>query len=100
MQSGCGSVLGLLLYLGLPGCVGAQTETPRTPRRSVPSPAALGNAAAAPAHTPQPLSPDTKIPLDQSGLSMDVQDQDLASIIERVASIGNIELRHPEGIPN
>ena len=95
-----GSVLCLLLSLNLPGRVGAQGETPRPVRRSAPSPATPGNATVAPAKTPQPLSPDTKITLDQSGLSMDVQDQDLAAIIERVASVGQIELRHLEGIPS
>jgi hypothetical protein len=95
-----GSVLCLLLYLSLPGRTGAQGETPRPSRRSAPSPATLGNAAAAPAKTPQALSPDTKITLDQSGLSVDIQDQDLAAIIERIANLGQIELRHLEGMPN
>jgi len=93
-------VLCLLLALSLPERVGAQGETPRLSRRGVPSPATLGNAAVAPAKTPQPLSPDTKITLDQSGLSMDVQEQDLTAIIERIASIGHIDLKHPEGIPS
>lgn len=95
-----GSALCLTLFLNLQGRAGAQGETSRPSRRSAPSPASLGNAAAAAAKTPQPLSPDTKITLDQNGLSMDVQDQDLAAIIERLANLGQIELRHPEGIPN
>jgi hypothetical protein len=49
---------------------------------------------------PQPLSQDTKISLDQSGLSVAVQEQDLPSVIERIATLGQIEIRHPEGIPN
>ena len=95
-----GSVLCFLLYLSLPGRAGAQGETPRPSRRSAPSPATLGNAAAAPAKTPQALSSDTKVTLDQSGLSVDVQDQDLAAVIERIANLGQIELRHLEGMPN
>jgi hypothetical protein len=95
-----GSVLCLLLYLSLPGRAGAQGETPRPSRRSAPAPATLGNAAVAPAKTPQALSPDTKITLDQSGLSVDIQDQDLAAIMERIAKLGQIELRHLEGMPN
>ena len=31
---------------------------------------------------------------------MDVQEQDLAAVVERIADIGRIELRHPEGMPN
>jgi hypothetical protein len=54
----------------------------------------------APAQPPQPLSQDTKISLDQSGLSVDVQEQDLPSVIERIATLGQIDIRHPEGIPN
>jgi hypothetical protein len=64
----------------------------------LPAPPAPGNPAAA--QPPQPLSPDTKITLDQSGLSVDVQEQDLPSVIERIATLGQIEVRHPEGIPN
>jgi hypothetical protein len=55
---------------------------------------------AAPAKTPQPLSQNTKITLDQTGLSVDAQDQDVAAIIERIAALGRIEIRHPEGIPH
>src|SRR2546428_8940343 len=94
-----GIVLCLLLYLRLPGRAGAQGETPRPSRRSAPSPATLGNAAAAPAKTPQALSSDTRIALDQSGLSVVLQDQDLPAIIERIANLGQIELRYLEGIP-
>ena len=95
-----GSVLCLLLCLSLQGRAGAQGEALRPSRRGVPSPAAPGTSATAPAQTPQPLSQNTTITLDQSGLSMDVQEQDLAAVVERIADIGRIELRHPEGMPN
>src|SRR2546422_4249735 len=87
-----GSALCLLLYLSLAGRAGAQGETPRPSRRSAPSPATLGNAAAAPAKTPQALSSDTKIALDQSGLSVDIQDQDLAAAFPSVAGDGALRL--------
>ena len=31
---------------------------------------------------------------------MDVQDQDLTAVVERIAELARIELRHPEGMPN
>lgn len=93
----CGSLLCLLVFLGLQGDADAQGNPPRPPRRglSVPPP---GNPT--PAQPPQPLSQDTKISLDQNGLSVDVQDQDLPAVIERIATLGQIDIRHPEGIPN
>ena len=94
------SVLCLLLCLCLPGRAGTQGEAPRSSRRGVPSPAAPGSTATAPAKAPQPLSQNAKISLDQNGLSVDVQDQDLSSVVERVAELARIELRHPEGMPN
>jgi hypothetical protein len=33
-------------------------------------------------------------------LSVDIQDQDLSTVVERIASLAQIELRHPEGMPN
>ena len=95
-----GSVLCLLLCLCLPGGAGAQGEAPRPSRRGVPSPTAPGSAATAPAKTPQALSQNAQITLDENGLSVDVQEQDLSTVIERIASLAHIELRHPEGIPN
>src|SRR2546430_6910624 len=89
-----GSVLCLLLYLSLPGRAGAQGETPRPSRRSAPSPATLGNAAAAPAKTPQALSSDTKVTLDQSGLSLDGQDLGLAAGIEQHAHLRQLKAPH------
>jgi hypothetical protein len=53
-----------------------------------------------PAQAPQPLSQNAKITLDQNGLSVDVQDQDLSAVVERIAELARIELRHPEGMPN
>ena len=61
---------------------------------------APGSTATAPVRTPQPLSQNTRISLDATGLSVDVQEQDLPMVIERIASLARIELRHPEGIPN
>src|SRR5499426_1203799 len=96
-----GSVLGLLFGLCLSGRADAQGEAPRSSRRGVPSPAAPGSTAAVPAKTPQPLSQNAKITLDQKGLlSVDVQDQDLSAVVERIAELARIELRHPEGMPN
>ncbi len=94
------SVLCLLLCLCLPERAGTQGEAPRSSRRGVPSPAAPGSTATAPAKAPQPLSQNAKISLDQNGLSVDVQDQDLSAVVERVAELARIELRHPEGMPN
>jgi hypothetical protein len=95
-----GSVLCLLLCLSLPGRADAQGEAPRSSRRGVPSPATPGSTAPATAQAPQPLSQNAKIALDQNGLSVDVQDQDLSAIVQRIAELARIELRHPEGIPN
>ena len=95
-----GSVLGFLFCLCLSGRADAQGEAPRSSRRGVPSPAAPGSTATVPAKAPQPLSQNAKITLDQNGLSVDVQDQDLSAIVERIAELARIELRHPEGMPN
>src|SRR5262245_44521798 len=95
-----GSVLGFLFCLCLLGRADAQGEAPRPSRRGVPSPAAPGSTAAVSAKAPQPLSQNAKITLDQKGLSVDVQDQDLSAVVERIAELARIELRHPEGIPN
>jgi hypothetical protein len=95
-----GSVLCLLLCLCLPGRADAQREAPRSSRRGAPSPAAPGSTATVPAQAPQPLSQNAKITLDQNGLSVDVQDQDLSAVVERIAELARIELRHPEGMPN
>ena len=95
-----GSVLCLLLCLCLPGRADAQGGGPRSSRRGVPSPAAPGSTPTVPAQAPQPLSQNAKITLDQNGLSVDVQDQDLSAVVERIAELARIELRHPEGMPN
>ena len=95
-----GSVLCLVLCLSLPGRADAQGEAPRASRRGVPSPAAPGSTAPATAQAPQPLSQNAKITLDQHGLSVDVQEQDLSAVVKRIAELARIELRHPEGIPN
>jgi hypothetical protein len=95
-----GSVLGCLFCLCLSGHADAQGEAPRSSRRGVPSPAAPGSTATVPAQAPQPLSQNAKITLDQNGLSVDVQDQDFSAIVERIAELARIELRHPEGMPN
>src|SRR5262245_3293230 len=62
-----GSVLCLLLCLCLQGRADAQGEASRSSRRGVPSPAAPGSTATVPAKTPQPLSQNAKITLDQNG---------------------------------
>src|SRR5215510_11924063 len=95
-----GSVLCLLLCLCLQGRADAQGEASRSSRRGVPSPAAPGSTATVPAKAPQPLSQNAQITLDQNGLSVDVQDQDLSAVVERIAELARIELRHPEGMPN
>jgi hypothetical protein len=95
-----GSVLCLVLCLSLPGRADAQGEAPRASRRGVASPAAPGSTAPATAQAPQPLSQNAKITLDQHGLSVDVQEQDLSAVVKRIAELARIELRHPEGIPN
>jgi hypothetical protein len=63
-------------------------------------PASTAPSSAAPARAPQPLSQNTQITLDQNGLSVDAQDQDLPAIVERIATLGQIAIAHPEGIPN
>ena len=95
-----GRVICLLLCLCLPGRADAQGEAPRSSRRGVPSPAEPGSTATVPAKAPQPLSQNARITLDQNGLSVDVQDQDLTAVVERIAELARIELRHPEGMPN
>ncbi len=95
-----GNVLCILLCLCLPGRADAQGEASRSSRRGVPSPAAPGSTAPATAQAPQPLSQNAKIALDQNGLSVDIQDQDLSAVVRRIAELARIELRHPEGMPN
>lgn len=87
-------LLCLLLCLSVPSAAAAQA------RRGGLAPPAPGNAVPAPERAPQPLSPNTRITLDQNGLSIDVQDQDLPAIVERIAALGHIAISHPEGIPN
>src|SRR5262245_46823526 len=94
----CGGLLCLLVFLDLQGHVDAQGAPPRPSRRGVPAPTAPDNSATA--QPPQPLSPETKISLEEGGLSVDVQAQDLPAVIERIAALGQIDIRHPEGIPN
>ena len=94
----CGSLLCFLVCLGLQGRVDAQGESPRPSRRGVLSPTVPSTPATA--EPPQPLSQDAKISLDQNGLSVDVQAQDLPAVVERIATLGQIDIRHPEGIPN
>lgn len=93
-----GKALCLLLCCCLLGSAGAQEEVSRPARRGVPSPAAPGSVATAPVKAP--LAPNARISLDATGLSVDVQEQDLSAVIERIANLARIELRHPEGIPN
>ena len=62
----CGSLLGLLVFLDLQGGAEAQGNPPRPSRSGLPSPTAPSNPATAQA--PQPLSQDTQMSLDQSGL--------------------------------
>jgi hypothetical protein len=95
-----GSVLGFLVCLCLSERADAQGEAPRSLKRGVPSPAAPGSTATVPAQAPQPLSQNAKITLDQNGLSVEVQEQDLSAVVERIAELARIELRHPEGMPN
>jgi hypothetical protein len=95
-----GSALSVLVCLCLSGGADAQGEAPRALKRGVPSPAAPGSTATVPAQAPQPLSPNAKIALDQNGLSVDIQEQDLSAVVERIAELARIELRHPEGMPN
>lgn len=93
-----GNLLCLLVLLGLQGGADAQGNPSRPSRRGLPAPTAPGTPATA--QPPQPLSQETKIRLDPSGLSVDVQEQDFAAVIERIATLGPIDIRHPEGIPN
>jgi len=93
----CGSLLCLLVCLGLQGRVTAQGGPPRPSRHSVLSPTAPSNPATE--QPPQPLSEDAKISLNQSGLSVNVQAQDLQAVVERIATLGQIDVRHPEGLP-
>src|SRR5262245_47763555 len=82
-----GSVLCFFLCLYLPSRADAQREAPRSSRRGTPSPVAPGSTATAPAQAPQPLSQNAKITLDQNGLSVDVQDQDLSAVVQRIAEL-------------
>src|SRR5262245_59714494 len=86
----CGGLLCLLAFLGRQGRLEAQGGPLRPGGRGLPAPPVPGNAA--PAQPPQPLSPDTKIVLDPSGLSVDVQEQDLPSVLERIATLAQIEI--------
>jgi hypothetical protein len=95
-----GSVLGFLVCLCLSARANAQGEVSRSLKRGVPTPTAPGSIATVPAQAPQPLSQNAKITLDQNGLSVDIQEQDLSAVVERIAELARIELRHPEGMPN
>jgi len=90
-------VVCLLCCLSAPDPSVAQGEALRPGRRGVPAAAPPGNA---PGQAPQPLAASARISLDERGLSVDVQEQDLPAVVERIAALARIELRHPEGMPN
>ncbi|MGE3540727.1 MAG: hypothetical protein AB7N91_25220 [Candidatus Tectimicrobiota bacterium] len=81
----------------------AQGEPPRPAparRAGTPGTPAAPPGGTAAAKAPQPLAASAKITFDQQRLSVDVQEQDLPSVVERIAALGQIEIRHPEGLPN
>lgn len=96
---GYSSLAGWVCLLTFLGYAEAQGESPR-PSRRVGGPGPGVSTPVATPRAPQPLAPNAKIILDQNGLSVDVQEQDLSSVVERIASLGQFELRHPEGMPN
>jgi hypothetical protein len=48
----------------------------------------------------QPLSENAKISLQERGLSLDVQEQDLSAVLTRIATLAQIELKHMDSLPN
>jgi hypothetical protein len=93
-------VLCLLLLLHLDADSGLWAQTPR-PLRSPSQPQRpSANPPVSAALPSTPTAQVTGISLQDGRLSVDVRDQDLRAVIESIASQGNIDIRHPEGIPN
>ena len=57
----------------------------------------LGTAASQPL---QPLSASAKISLDERGLSVEVLEQDFSVVMERIAELARIEVKHLDNFPN
>lgn len=95
----CSAVLICLgLSLAFLGQAVAQ-ELPRPPRRSVLG-GAGGGAGTAVGTAPQPLPSSAKISGNAQELSVDVQEQELPVVLERIAALTQVEIKHAESIPN
>ncbi len=94
--------LGLWLILAAPAL--AQGPAPGRPRGAgvlggaiIPPGGGPGTAASQP---PQPLSASTKISVDERGLSVEVLEQDFAVVMDRIAELARIEVKHLDNLPN
>ena len=92
-------VVGLLslVFLSVPPTLWAQSRIiPRSPT----SPPAQGTPPGA--NVARPVSPagPVNVSLQENRLSVEARDGDLRTVIERIATQGNIEVRHLDGLPS
>ena len=93
-------VLCLLLLLHVAPHSGLWAQTPG-PLKSPSQP--QRPSANPPVSAVRPSTPTAQvagISLQDGRLSVDVREQDLRAVVESIASQGNIDIRHPESIPN
>lgn len=72
-------------------------EPPRPPRRERPG---VFGGGAGQAVAPQPAPPNIKISGDAQALSVEAQEQELSAVLEKIASVTQIEIKHAESIPS
>ncbi|HEY7496017.1 MAG TPA: hypothetical protein VIH59_33565 [Candidatus Tectomicrobia bacterium] len=88
----------LLVYCGASPVLGV--ETPRLSRRPPPPQTPAPGPAVGAVRESAPTGPVSGVTLQENRLSVDLREQDVRAVIETVAAQGNIEVRHPEGLPN
>lgn len=75
---------------------------PPLPPRPVPTQPSIpaSSPAAVPPRTPAPAATVAGITVENNTLSVQLQDQDLQSVIRTITTKGQIEVKHLEGLPN
>lgn len=97
-----GRLLGSLLLVGSLSLAWGQAPR-QPPRRGLPLGADIlkqAPGAQAQQDAPKPLASEAVVSLTQYRLTLDVEDQDIHAIIEKIASLGNIEVRNIDSIPH
>lgn len=81
---------------------GGPTAVPPLPPRAVPTQPSIpaSSPAAVPPRTPAPAATVAGITVENDMLSVQLQDQDLQSVIKTITTKGQIEVKHLEGLPN